>query len=287
MECKVKLIDENTKLCTISMDEMSLKVNLAYDSSKDEVIGLQDFGDAKKPKELATSALVLMARGVMGNWKQSLGYYLVNESCDSDKVREKLFEAIDKATSIGLTVTAVISDLGSNFIKLARDLNITPEKPWFIHNGKKVIYIFDPPHVIKAEGNNMMNYEFHFDKKVASWKDVEALYANDKAQSIRCCPKLTDNHIHPNGFKKIKVKLATQVLSHTVAAGIMMSVSIGTLSASASGTADLIANCKPDQIFDCLNSSTLKDGKFLRRPITSISQHVQFMKEMLTFIASR
>lgn len=63
-----------------------------------------------------------------------------------------------------------------------------------------------------------------------------------------------------------------------------MSVSIGTLPASASGTADLIA--KLDQIFDCLNSSTLKAGKFLRRPITSNSQHVQFMKKMLTFIAS-
>ena len=59
VESKVKLMDENTKLCTISMDEMSLKVNLAYDSSKD--IGLQDFGDAKKTKELATLALVLMA----------------------------------------------------------------------------------------------------------------------------------------------------------------------------------------------------------------------------------
>jgi hypothetical protein len=134
----------------------------------------------------------------MGNWKQPLGYYLVNESCDSDKVKEKLFEAIDKATSIGLTVTAVISDLGSNFIKLARDLNITPEKPWFIHNGKKIIYIFDPPHVIKAVRNNMMNYVFHFDKKVASWKDVEALYANDKAQSIRCCPKLTSIRFEPH-----------------------------------------------------------------------------------------
>jgi hypothetical protein len=59
VESKVKLMDENTKLCTISMDEMSPKVNLAYDSSKD--IRLQDFGDAKKTKEVATLALVLMA----------------------------------------------------------------------------------------------------------------------------------------------------------------------------------------------------------------------------------
>ncbi|CAB3980293.1 Transposable element P transposase [Paramuricea clavata] len=248
----VKLMDENAKICTISMDEMSLKVNLAYDSCKDEIIGLKDFGDGEKG--------------------------------DSDKVKEKLFEAIDKVTAIGLTVTAIISDLGSNFIKLARELNITPEKPWFMHNGVRIIYIFDPPHLIKAVRNNMMNYEFHFEQKVARWNDVEALYAHDKTLSIRCCPKLTEDHIHPNGFKKMKVKLATQVLSHTVAAAMLMYVSIGTLPPSATGTSELLS--KFDKVFDCLNSSSFKAGKILNRPITSTSSHLQFMKEMIPFIAS-
>ena len=45
-------MDENAKLCTISMDEMSLKVNIAYDSSKDEIIGLKDFRDGEKGTDL-------------------------------------------------------------------------------------------------------------------------------------------------------------------------------------------------------------------------------------------
>jgi hypothetical protein len=46
-----------------------------------------------------------MARGVIENWKQPLAYYLVNESCSSEKVREKLEDAITKVENIGLQVT--------------------------------------------------------------------------------------------------------------------------------------------------------------------------------------
>ena len=48
---------------------------------------------------------------------KKIGYYLVNGSCDSEKVKKKLFELLDKLNSIGLNVVAVISNLGSNFQK--------------------------------------------------------------------------------------------------------------------------------------------------------------------------
>ncbi len=64
---------------------------------------------------MANSALVFMACGIEENWKQPLAYHLVNGSCDSEKVKKKLFELLDKLNSIGLNVVVVISDLGSNF----------------------------------------------------------------------------------------------------------------------------------------------------------------------------
>ncbi|CAB3997222.1 Hypothetical predicted protein [Paramuricea clavata] len=82
----------------------------------------------------------------------------------------------------------------------------------------------------------------------------------------------------------MKVKLATQVLSHTVPAAMLMYVSIGTLPPSATGTSELLS--KFDKVFDCLNSSSFKAGKILNRPITSTSSHLQFMNEMNPFIAS-
>ncbi len=44
-------------------------------------------------------------------------YYLVNESCRSDMVKEKLTDAINKLDDIGLNVLGVVSDIGSNFQK--------------------------------------------------------------------------------------------------------------------------------------------------------------------------
>lgn len=279
---KVKTMSHKGRLCLISFDEMSLKSNVFYQSNTDELIGLEDFGDGIKTNCVASSAIVFMARGVVDNWKQPLAYYLVNESCSSTKVREKLEELIDKVESIGLEVVGLVSDIGSNFQKFVREMGITPEKPWFVYKGKQIYYLFDPPHIIKAVRNNLMKYDYHFENKVASWRDITALYELDSNNSIRCCPKLTNTHISPNGFQKMKVKLATQVLSHTVSAAMLMAVSGGLLPASAAGTAELVANF--DKIFDSLNSTSFKSHKPHNRPITAESDHCQFMNEMHTFI---
>ena len=63
-----------------------------------------------------------MAREITENWKQPLGYLLVNESCSSERIKPTLFCIINDLTDIGLKVETVISDLGSNFHKLVREL---------------------------------------------------------------------------------------------------------------------------------------------------------------------
>ena len=279
---KVKTMDAKGKLCIISFDEISLKSNLAYQSNTDELIGLEDYGEGDKTNCLATSAIVFMARGVVHNWKQPLAYFLVNEACSSVKVKEKLIEIIDLVENIGLHVEAVVSDIGSNFQKFVREMGITPENPWFLHNGRKIVYLFDTPHIIKAVRNNLIKYDFHFDGKVASWKDIEALYNIDSKNSIRCCPKLTSNHLYPNGFQKMKVKFATQVLSHTVSSAMLMATSGGLLPPSAVGTAELIAQF--DTIFDCLNSTSFECPKIYNHPLSSQSHHFKFIADMCSLV---
>lgn len=279
---KVQTMDATGKLCIISFDEISLKSNLAYQSNTDELIGLEDYGKGDKTNSLATSAIVFMARGVVHNWKQPLAYFLVNEACSSFKVKEKLMEIIDIVENIGLHVEAVVSDIGSNFQKCVREMGVTPENPWFLHKGRKIVFLFDTPHIIKAVRNNLIKYDFHVDGKVASWKDIEALYNIDSKNSIRCCPKLTTNHLYPNNFQKMKVKLATQVLSHTVSSAMLMATSGGLLPPSAVGTAELIAQF--DKIFDCLNSTSFDSSKIYNHPLSSESHHFKFMADMCSLV---
>ena len=41
---KVDSMNEQEKLCTLCMDELSLKTNLFYDVKNDRIVGLEDFG---------------------------------------------------------------------------------------------------------------------------------------------------------------------------------------------------------------------------------------------------
>ena len=81
---------------TLYMDEIYLKTNMLYDISKDKVIQFVDLGGGKKSQLIATSAIVVMARGIAENWKQSLSYFLVHESSKSSEVKGILLDAINK-----------------------------------------------------------------------------------------------------------------------------------------------------------------------------------------------
>jgi hypothetical protein len=284
IKSKVSQIGEQERLVTLCMDEVSLKTHLYYDISADKIVGLKDYGSGYRTNKVATSGLVFLVRSITGGWKQPLGYALVNGACPADEMEMLIREAIDKLKGIGLTVVVVMSDMGSNFQSLAKRLNITPENPWFIHNNQKYFVMFDPPHLLKCVRNNLMKYSFKFGLYSATWKDIDSFYNNDKTLAIRTAPKLTEKHLHPNGFSKMKVKYATQIFSHTVAAAICSYVSMGGLPQSALGTAELLFQF--DSIFDCVNSSTIHSTKKLKCAMSDATSHQNFIKDSIKFIRS-
>ena len=281
---RVDSLPPTGKVCTLLMDEVSLKSHLFYDASKDSLVGLQDCGNGETSGLVANSALVLMARGIIDNWKQPIAYYLVNESCDSIVLKDIISEAILHLESMGLMVVGIVSDQGSNFIKFNHEMGVTVDKPYFEMRGKIYFTIFDPPHLLKSVRNNLMRNNFECDNKVASWEDIKTFFNKEQKLPIRTAPKLTEKHLNPNGFSKMKVKLASQVLSHSVAAGINTYVSLQGLPGQAIGTAILIS--KIDKIFDCCNSSSFKNSKFCRRPFSPQSPHLEVMEEGINFFKS-
>ena len=58
-------------MCTLTMDdhELSLKANLQYDPSKDEVVDIEDFGNGDRTDNITTSVSVFMAWVIQDNWK--------------------------------------------------------------------------------------------------------------------------------------------------------------------------------------------------------------------------
>ena len=266
---------------------MSLKPNVFYDTKSDKLFGLEDIG-TERISVMATSALVVMARRVFSMWKQPIAFFFVNNSCDSLTLQRIIASAIGYIEKIGLNVLGIVSDMGSNFLKLASLLGACEKRPYFILNENQYFYMFDVPHLLKATRNNLLKHDIGFVSKgksfIARWKYLEKVFEKDSSFKFRCVPKLTPKHINPSNFNKMKVKCATQVLRHSVAAALCTHLSFEALPQDTEETAEFISIF--NDLFDCLNSSTFSTPVFLRKPITPDSTHLTYVQEVLSVIDS-
>ena len=92
---------------------------------------------------------------------------------------------------------------------------------------------------------------------------IQSFYDHDKKYSGRAAPKLTDAHVNPTSFQKMKVKYATQVSGASVFAEMNLYIRFGKLSQEADATAEFVN--RMDKLFDILNSSQTSTSKLFNR----------------------
>jgi hypothetical protein len=258
MKLKAKHFSSEALECVICADEMSIKSNLYYDIGADEIIGFHQVGD-KKEFLPANNVLAIMARGIFENWKQPIAYVYVNTTCNSNELKKLIFDAVGELRKINFKARAFISDVGSNFVKFSNILNISPEHPFFYADSdlldeNKFFYIFDPCHLLKALRNNFLKYIFLLENGEAIDRSYLIQFCErDFKRSLRFAPKLTRTHICPGPFDKLKVQLAAQLFSHSVAAGMEAEMALNILPQSAKATIEFISNI--NNLFDILNST--------------------------------
>ena len=100
---------------------------------------------------------------------------------------------------------------------------------YFMHIGHKVYVFYDHPHLVKNVRNNLKKHGFNVDGNMVQWKYIADFYHADSRLPIRMAPKLTSKHIELQPFAPLSVKLATKVLSDSVAVGITTMVNLGAL----------------------------------------------------------
>src|SRR6218665_1253648 len=102
---------------------------------------------------------------------------------------------------------------------------------------QKVYVIYDPPHLLKNIRNNFRKHDFVLgsgdNRQNVSWNHVKEFYEFDRNLPIRMAPRLTDKHLDMPPFASMRVNLAAQVLSHSVAAGIQTLCHLGKLDKNA------------------------------------------------------
>lgn len=166
--------------------------------------------------------------------------------------------------------------LGANF-------DLGPDfAPWFPHpSTKKSIYVFpDPCHMVKNVRNAFAEKGPFIDGegRIISWKYIKKLLELQETMKLTFGNKLGKLHVD---FKnvKMKVKLATQVLSDSVGDSLLYLKSIGKPGfEDCEGTAIF---CKTmNNIFDILNCRSRYTKKPFEIPVTN--ENEPFLRESAT-----
>lgn len=265
---KILLMDKLETECVLLFDEISIKKSLDYNEKLDLIEGYEDLGDLGRNKDIGNHALVFMARGLYGNWKLPLAYFISGGPVKSGNLQKLVLACLDKMETLNLSTNAIICDQGANNRAVFGKLGVTKMQPYFIYNDKKMFCIHDVPHLMKNVRNTLLKQNIKVGDNYVSWSDIRKTYEIDSSSGLsRTLLKITDKHINPNAFQKMNVKLATQIFSRTFHASMMTAVATKQLNSdTALRTAEFLL--KLNNMFDCLNSNGLFQGNYYTRPLS-------------------
>ena len=255
----------------LSFDEMKIQSSLVFDKHSNELIGFVDLGDDDvnvaafdSCSVIASHVLAFMIRGVASDLKYILGYFST-ENVTSYQLMPLFWKAVSiLELGCNLWVCAAVSDGASPNRKLyALHAGLVGNE----FNGDIVyrtvnlfapvrfIYFFsDAPHLLKTARNCLFNSgtrkhtRLMWNGQDMVWDHIAATYNADLDRDLHQLPKLTVDHIYLNSFSKMKVRLAAQVLSSTVATALRQHH----LNGEAEETAKFCEMV--NKFFDCLNT---------------------------------
>lgn len=153
---------------------------------------------------------------------------------------------------------------------------------------RKFFLLYDYPHLFKSVRNCLLKNNIRIIDDIISWGILAKLYAEDSKNVFQVCFKLTKSHINPNNFEKLSVKLATQVFSANVAAGVFNAIASNCYETEADkkiATSTATFLCKMNCLFDHLNTSNFNSNNPNRQPISSYSETLQSIKTAREWIS--
>ena len=174
-ELGVEDMDENNKNVSLLFDEMKIQSELVYSKSTGKLIGFVELGSLDgeidkleqccsgktKEKELATSVLAFMVRGIYSNYQFTFAYF-PTKSLSCEKIFPLAWNAVATLEMIGLKVRCFVCDGASSnrkFYKMHSTDGVSI--PYFAINlcdqSRKIFFICDVPHLIKTVRNNWEN----------------------------------------------------------------------------------------------------------------------------------
>lgn len=207
-------------------DAMSIKARKQYDQTTDKYWGGIDLGGIV-PDDFETFAkevLVFQIVSLKEKFVCPIGYFFIDK-ISADVQAQLVLTAIRMLAEINITVRTLTAD-GTRtniktFEKLGCDFTIDSMKTHFDHPTKsnKVHCILDPAHMVKLARNVFAETSLSSEKGEINFEFIRKLQKLQEEEGLKLKNKLTKVHVNFFG-KKMNVRLATQVLSSSVADSI-------------------------------------------------------------------
>lgn len=277
-------LDDNGKKVVLILDEMDGRRGLMYDESRDCIVGFECL--VSKTKKLAKKFLTIMIRGMnrtLGNL--IIANFATENGITGEQLAQMLPIVIRMLKNIGFQVVFSCMDQSAVNRKAYSLLGVNAESPFYFVDDLKVYAIFDVPHLFKSNRTTFLEYQMEScDGKILG-QIVKDAYLADKRASTRLFPKLTDEHFFYDTFQKMRVNLAVQVLSNSVADGLKKMLDNGFFRSNSRVVNNTITFVKNmDSLFDLLNGSNSNDSKENKRGITK--HNIEKLKELSTYVSS-
>ena len=203
--------DGHKVLCSLMLDEMSIRKHVQWDGKAQKYCGFVDLGTDIDDDSLpdATEALVFMAVSVNSTWKVPCGYFLVNGLTGEEKANLTK-DRIRKLHDVGVTVVLFTCDgptTHQSMLKLlGAVLSADDMQAYFPHpcdENKKVYIFLDACHMIKLVRNTFSDWNVLKDKdgQNIEWKFLEELNELQEREGLRLANKLC-KHILNGSLRK-------------------------------------------------------------------------------------
>ena len=293
LKVKIELLNVNDRWCSIIIDEMEISKNLVFDTSKNCFVGGVSLGPDTAPGNHYT---VVLLRGLKNKWKQIIAHEITGPSTPGSDMKYLVDKCIETCKELGLTVKAVVSDMGSNNRAMWKELNVNVSR-----NSRSTAYstedgdihvIADVPHLLKNLRSATLSRPLEIPAeicesqglptKIVSSGYIKNLWIkeiNDDT-SLRSLHHLNKDHLFPSHFSTMNVATAVQFFSVTTAAALEKAVQFKKIDKNALTTAWWIRLVQ--EWFEMMTARHVKKG------ITEKNRHVklQFLNDFIKITQS-
>ncbi|KAH9376841.1 hypothetical protein HPB48_009749 [Haemaphysalis longicornis] len=211
-------------------DEIQVRERKCVESRTLTYIGLVDNGNGNgETSALVNHALVFVFCPLGENYAQPVGVFASRGATKGTVLSQLVLQAIVMLEEAGAIVDGIVCDGASTNRKMWTCLGVSGKlgatKHFFEHpmSEDRKVYVFsDVPHLFKCIRNRLLRQRLlKVKEEWVKWWFYVAVYKDLKnAGGLKVCPKITNRHVNPSNMDLMRVKLATQVFSRSMASAV-------------------------------------------------------------------